>query len=101
MPRAVPINDRLASWRQIRLLARYLIACGARQASAAAVTGVGVALVAPRLIPMILAYPASATAELAFHAALILVDSPSFVRTLSLWGTAGVASPAAGGWDPC
>lgn len=68
MPRTLRIDDRLVPRRHIQFLASGLVTCGARQTRAAAVAGVeAVAIVAPWLIPMILAYPAGATTELTFH----------------------------------
>src|SRR4051794_30298878 len=69
VPRAIPVDDRLASRRQIGLAARDLVARGAWQTCAAAVAGVRpIALVAPGSVPVILANPAGATTDFAFHA---------------------------------
>jgi hypothetical protein len=75
--RTIAINDRPASRPQIRLPARDLIACGAWQTGAPAMTGAGVvARIAPRFIRMILANPPGTAAELAFHTHFIFDETP-------------------------
>jgi hypothetical protein len=82
VPRDILIDYRLISRRHVRLLALDLVACRARQTCATAVAGVGaVASVAPRLIPMILAHPAGAATELAFHTHYIFGSPKEFDRT--------------------
>ena len=78
MPRAVQVDHGLTARRQIRLPAWGLIAPGAWQTCAPAVTGVGaIACIAPWLVRMILADPAGATTELAFHVHSIFDESPA------------------------